>query len=188
MARRNGKGEERMPNGSSDLLNAFRHGSPEAFEAAFETLFHQHQRAVYGWILRIVRNTAAAEDLTVETFWRIHRAHDRFQPECPFGPWARRIATRTALDWLRAQRPEVELTAQIADALPSAPVGNPGIAAEIRSKTALAFGRFLEAQAGHQRRCAVPGRRLRAVLGARGCIQERIWTHRGRAQHVLAAG
>jgi len=131
-----------MPDGSSNVpdsvLHRFRAGDLDGFEA----LFREHQRPVYGWILRIVRNTAAAEDLTVETFWRIHRARDRFQPEYPFGPWARRIATRAALDWLRAQRPEVELTAQIAGALPSAPTGNPGIAAEIRSKTALAFGRL----------------------------------------------
>jgi len=33
-----------MGNGASGLLNAFRQGSPEAFDAAFETLFHQHQR------------------------------------------------------------------------------------------------------------------------------------------------
>lgn len=123
---------------SGNLLQRFRDGDLDAFEA----LFREHQRPVYGWILRIVRNTAAAEDLTVETFWRIHRAHDRFQPEFPFGPWARRIATRVALDWLRAQRPEVELTAEIASTLPSASEGNPGIAAEIRSKTALAFSRL----------------------------------------------
>ena len=131
-----------MPDGSSgvpdSVLHRFRQGDLEAFE----TLFREHQRPVYGWILRIVRNTAAAEDLTVETFWRIYRAHDRFQPEYPFGPWARRIATRAALDWLRAQRPEVELTAEMARTLPSAPTGNPGIAAEIRCKTALAFSRL----------------------------------------------
>ena len=127
-----------MESGASGVLNDFRQGDVDAFEA----LFRLHQRAVYGWILRIVRNAAAAEDLTVETFWRIHRAHDRFQPEYPFGPWARRIATRAALDWLRAQRPEVELTAEMARTLPSAPTGNPGIAAEIRCKTALAFSRL----------------------------------------------
>jgi len=120
------------------MLQRFRDGDLDAFEA----LFREHQRPVYGWILRIVRNTAAAEDLTVETFWRIHRAHDRFQPEYPFGPWARRIATHVALDWLRAQRPETELTAELAGTLPSASAGNPGIAAEIRLKTALAFSRL----------------------------------------------
>ncbi len=131
-----------MADGSSSvpgsLLHRFRQGDLDAFEE----LFREHQRPVYGWILRIVRNAAAAEDLTVETFWRIHRAHDRFQPEYPFGPWARRIATRAALDWLRAQRPEVDLTAQIVDALPSSRTGNPAISAEIRSKAALAFARL----------------------------------------------
>ncbi len=131
-----------MADGSSgvslSVLHRFRQGGLDAFEA----LFREHQRAVYGWILRMVRNTAAAEDLTVETFWRIHRAHERFQPEFPFGPWARRIATRVALDWLRAQRPEVELTAEMAGTLPSASQGDPGIAAEIRLKTAQAFGRL----------------------------------------------
>ena len=54
-----------MPDGSStvpgSVLQQFRDGDLDAFEA----LFREHQRPVYGWILRIVRNTAAAEDLTV---------------------------------------------------------------------------------------------------------------------------
>ena len=131
-----------MLDGSSSVTGSvfdrFREGDLDAFEA----LFREHQRSVFGWILRMVRNAATAEDLTVETFWRIHRACDRFQPDRPFAPWARQIATNVALDWLRAQRPEVELTAEMAGALPSASVGDPGIAAEIRQKTALAFGRL----------------------------------------------
>lgn len=127
-----------MPDGSNSVLDRFRQGDLGAFEA----LFRDHQRAVYGWILRIVRNPATAEDLTVETFWRIHRARARFQPARPFQPWARRIATRAALDWLRARRPEVELTAQAALELPAAPASDPGIAAEIRLRTAQAFARL----------------------------------------------
>ena len=73
---------------------------------AFESLFRLHQRAVYVWILRIVRNPTAAEELVVETFWRIYRARARFDAARDFAPWARRIATRVALDWLRAQRTE----------------------------------------------------------------------------------
>jgi RNA polymerase sigma-70 factor (ECF subfamily) len=122
----------------SSVLERFRVGDLDAFEA----LFREHQRAVYGWILRIVRNAATAEDLTVETFWRIHRARDRFELGRPFAPWARRIATRVALDWLRTQRPEVELTPEMANALPSVSAGDPGIAAEIHQKTALAFARL----------------------------------------------
>ena len=47
--------------------------------------------AVYGWILRIVRNVPAAEDLTVETFWRIYQARARFEAARGFDPWARAL-------------------------------------------------------------------------------------------------
>src|SRR5262249_4018101 len=89
-----------------DCLVQFRRGDARESEAAFETLFRRHQRQVRGWILRIVRDPGAADELTVETFWRIYRARDRFEPERGFEPWARRIATRAALDWLRSQKPE----------------------------------------------------------------------------------
>ncbi|MCL4523629.1 MAG: hypothetical protein M1453_07875 [Acidobacteria bacterium] len=76
-----------------ELLEQFVHGNLDAFEA----LFRQFQREVYGWILRIVRDPAAAEEITVETFWRIYRSHGRFDPAHSFGAWARRIATNAAL-------------------------------------------------------------------------------------------
>jgi RNA polymerase sigma-70 factor (ECF subfamily) len=123
---------------SENVLVRFRQGDLDAFES----LFREHQRSVYGWILRIVRDPGAAEDLTVETFYRIHRAHARFESARAFEPWARRIATRAALDWLRARRPESGITdLDVAD-LPSAPVPDPGIAAEVRLKTAQAFARL----------------------------------------------
>ena len=126
-----------MPERPENVLDRYRQGDLDAFEA----LFRQHQRAIYGWIFRIVRDTAAADDLTVETFWRIHCARARFDPSRPFEPWARRIATRLALDWLRARRPETELDESTA-ALPASAAADPGIAAEIRLKTAQAFARL----------------------------------------------
>lgn len=88
------------------LLERFAAGDVDAFEA----LFRQYQGEVYRWLMRIVRNTAVAEDLTVETFWRMHRAHARFDPakgNC--GAWLRRIATNAAIDHLRHSRREVPL-------------------------------------------------------------------------------
>lgn len=127
-----------MRNESSDVLNRFRIGNLDAFE----TLFRQHQRAVYGWILRIVRNPATAEDLTVETFWRIYQAHARFEPSRGFEGWARRIATHVALDWMRSRRVENELTTELS-LDPAAPaIADPAISAEIRQQTALAFERL----------------------------------------------
>src|ERR1700740_3427809 len=99
-----------MSSGTSNVLDDFRQGTAETFDDAFETLFRIHQRSVYRWLLRIVRDPAAAEDLTVETFWRIYRAHTCFEPARGFEPWARTIATRVALDWLRTRRPETDLT------------------------------------------------------------------------------
>src|SRR5208337_4906829 len=131
------EGGGRMGNESSDVLNAFRQGDVDAFE----TLFRLHQRAVYGWILRIVRNPAAAEDLTVETFWRIYQARARFEGSRAFEPWARRIATHAALDWLRVQRPESELTEAVMSAQ-MVSSADPGVTAEIRVKTAEAFMRL----------------------------------------------
>jgi RNA polymerase sigma factor (sigma-70 family) len=127
-----------MQNGSSSVLNDFRQGSMDAFE----TLFRQHQRAVYGWILRIVRNPATADELTVETFWRIYRAHARFDPSRGFEGWARRIATHAALDWMRSTRTEHQLSAEL-QADPAAPaIGDPVVIAELRHKTTLAFQRL----------------------------------------------
>jgi RNA polymerase sigma-70 factor, ECF subfamily len=87
------------------LLEQFAAGDLEAFEA----LFREHQREVYAWVVRIVRDHGIAEDLTVETFWRIYRARARFDPAGNFQGWVRRIATNAALDYLRSARHETEL-------------------------------------------------------------------------------
>jgi len=111
---------------------------------AFESLFRQYQREVYGWIVRIVRDPAAAEDLTIETFWRIHRAHARFDPRCSFGAWARRIATNVAIDFLKSARVrEVPLDPKLPAQPPSTWGGaNPAIQREVRERAHLAFNQL----------------------------------------------
>ena len=111
-------------------------------EAAFAALFSRHQRAVYGWILRIVRDPGTAEDLTIETFFRIHRAHARFDPAREFEPWARRIATHAALDWMRAQRPETVMAEEFFAGLSLPQASDPALTAEIRRAVWLALGRL----------------------------------------------
>jgi RNA polymerase sigma-70 factor (ECF subfamily) len=109
-----------------ELLERFAQGDLEAFEA----LFRQFQGEVYGWIVRIVRDVGSAEDLTVETFWRIHRAHARFNPQRSFGAWARRIATNVALDHLKRARREVTLPKDIAARVRP----DPAISREVRDR------------------------------------------------------
>jgi RNA polymerase sigma-70 factor (ECF subfamily) len=83
-----------------DLLERFASGDLEAFER----LFQQHHAEVHRWLVRLVRDPGAAEDLTVEVFWRVYRAHARFDPRRSFEAWARRIASNAALDHLRRTR------------------------------------------------------------------------------------
>ena len=83
--------------------------------AAFETLFRAHQHEVYGWIVRVVRDRAAAEDLTIETFWRAYRSRSRFDPARSFGAWMRRIAINVAIDHLERSPRDRESAPDAAD-------------------------------------------------------------------------
>ncbi len=106
---------------------------------AFETLFREYQGAVYGWIVRIVRDPAAAEDLTLETFWRIYRARARFDPRRPFAAWARRIATNLALEHLSRRPAEKPLDDGVAALAAATPTPDPAIRADVRAKVLAAF-------------------------------------------------
>ncbi len=114
-----------------ELLERFTLGQLEAFE----TLFRQFQGAVYAWIVRIVRDAGVAEDLTVETFWRIYRARTRFDAAGNFGAWARRIATNVALDHLKTVRREVPLP----ENLQQGKSPDAAVLQEIRDRIARAF-------------------------------------------------
>jgi RNA polymerase sigma factor (sigma-70 family) len=117
-----------------ELLERFARGDRDAFEA----LFRQHQREVFAWCMRIVRERAAAEDVTAEAFWKMYRAHGRFDPSRSFGAWARRIATNLALDHLRKTRRETPLGRE-----PAAEANeNPGEQREQRKHITAAFGRL----------------------------------------------
>lgn len=127
-----------MRDDANSVLSKFRQGDADAFE----TLFRTHQRSVQGWVLRIVRDLSAAEDVTIEAFWRMHQAHARFDPERGFEPWARRIATHAALDWFRRRKPESDLPPEQWDVVPAADGGDPAITSELRDKTVQAFARL----------------------------------------------
>lgn len=121
----------------SEVLQQFAAGEL----SAFETLFRQHQSEVYGWIVCIVRDPSTAEDLTIETFWRIYRAHARFDPSRSFAAWARRIATNVAIDYLKSKPGrETQSDEEMAEGFaPGHRNANPAVQREIRERTRLAF-------------------------------------------------
>ena len=117
-----------------ELLKRFKEGDVDAFE----TLFRQFQAEVYGWIVQIVRDRGIAEDLTIETFWRIYKARGRFDTNSAFGAWARRIATNLAIDHIRVRRRDEELP----DELPSAKALDSSIRKETHQMIRRAFHRL----------------------------------------------
>ena len=117
-----------------ELLKRFQRGDIDAYE----TLFRQFQGEVYGWIVQIVRDPGVAEDLTIETFWRIYKARGRFNSEASFGAWARRIAVNLAIDHIRRRRTEQELSGETM----AIELADPAVRREIREKVASAFRRL----------------------------------------------
>jgi len=114
---------------------------------AFEMLFRQYQGEVYRCIARIVRDRGAAEELMIETFWRIYHQRQRFDAQRSFGQWARRIATRVAIDYLRSGVQPLEPLGQqgrraqaTADNQADAQAADPVQQGEIRERIERAFG------------------------------------------------
>lgn len=75
---------------------------PYSEQAAFKALFLEHYARVYQVLFRLVGERGAAEDLALETFWRLWA-----QPPARgdnIGGWLYRVATRLGYNALRAAR------------------------------------------------------------------------------------
>jgi RNA polymerase sigma-70 factor (ECF subfamily) len=78
--------------------------------AALEVLYDRHGATVLGFALRIVGERTAAEDVLQETFWRVWKNAETFQPQRgSFTSWLFRIARNLAIDVYRRRnvRPQV---------------------------------------------------------------------------------
>ena len=72
--------------------------------SAMELLLARYQRAIHGYLYRMVQNSSAAEDLTQDTFLRVYRARINYQVSAKFSSWLYRIATNLAMNWIRDHR------------------------------------------------------------------------------------
>jgi RNA polymerase sigma-70 factor (ECF subfamily) len=87
--------------------------SDAAQEAGFERLFQEHWGRVVGVLFRLVGDPDEAEDLALETFWRLHCRPpaelealngEPVPAEQRLGGWLYRVATRLGYNALRARR------------------------------------------------------------------------------------
>lgn len=75
-------------------------------DAALGDVYDLGAPAVFTFLMKLCRDRPLAEDLTQETFLRIHRARGLYRPGAAVLPWAYTIARHLFLDNVRARRPE----------------------------------------------------------------------------------
>lgn len=71
---------------------------------AFQRLFEQHHRRVYGLVLRLAGDVDTAQDLTQDVFIQLWNNLRSFRGESKFSTWLHTVATRVAITELRKHR------------------------------------------------------------------------------------
>jgi len=79
-------------------------------DAALAEVYDFGSPAVFTFLLRLCGERPLAEDLTQETFLRIHRARGLYRAGAPVLPWAFTIARRLFLDNVRSRHAEVSIS------------------------------------------------------------------------------
>src|SRR5579871_1677481 len=85
------------------LLKGARAGG-EPRRAALQAIYARHRDEVMGFLVRLLRDHALAEDVLQEAFLRVHVNLDRFDGSRPFRPLLFEIVRNTGLDTLRRRR------------------------------------------------------------------------------------
>jgi len=69
--------------------------------AAFTSLVRRHKTPIFNFVLRLVRASSAAEDLTQDVFVKVVQSASDFKHESRFSTWAYTIARNLCIDHLR---------------------------------------------------------------------------------------
>ncbi len=93
------------------LFERYRGGDIEALRAVIE----RHHDDLLGFLIRLVGDRHAAEDVFQDTFLQIHHSASTFDATRRFRPWLFTIAANKGRDYLRrkGRRHELELSAPI---------------------------------------------------------------------------
>ena len=87
--------------------------SVERAPISFESLFHEYWHPIYRLLVRLVSDPSEAEDLALETFFRLYQRHPVPEKEFNTRGWLQRVATNLALHSIRSfkRRERYELNA-----------------------------------------------------------------------------
>jgi RNA polymerase sigma-70 factor, ECF subfamily len=95
---------------------------------AMQVLFARHHVRIYRFVLRLLRDEMAAEDVISEVFLDVWRQASRFEGRSAVSTWLIAIARFKALSTLRKRREE-GLDEEMAESIEE-PSDNPGLAVE----------------------------------------------------------
>lgn len=99
-------------------------GSEEQRSIEFVRLFQQHERKIYGYILALVPNFVAADEISQETNLRLWEQFDRFDRGTNFGIWACTVAYYQVLKYRKAgTRNRVRFDSRLIETLAGRAVG-----------------------------------------------------------------
>ncbi|MEO7190095.1 MAG: RNA polymerase sigma factor [Vicinamibacterales bacterium] len=86
-----------MTAGDRDIVVAVLGGDRDAFGL----IVHRYQGRLFGLVLMMVRQPAAAEEVTQDAFVRAFIHLGQYDANRPFYPWLAAVAVRLAQNWLR---------------------------------------------------------------------------------------
>lgn len=90
--------------------------APRVGDVVFDRLYRSSRDDVYAYVASLLRDSAAAEEVTAAAFERAYRKRRRFDPERGEPrAWLFGIARNAALDELRRRGRQAELTAEPED-------------------------------------------------------------------------
>ncbi|MGH2522774.1 MAG: sigma-70 family RNA polymerase sigma factor [Anaerolineales bacterium] len=109
---------QKMPGESATRAERAQRAQPAERESDFEAVFVEHYPRVYGALFRLVGDRAEAEDLTLETFWRLwQRPPETLRRPAAHGDdnlggWLYRVAMRLGYNALRGAKRRVRYEEQ----------------------------------------------------------------------------
>jgi RNA polymerase sigma-70 factor (ECF subfamily) len=161
--------------------------------AALGELFDRYRPPLFLFLLRMIGDRSAAEDLVQEAFWRLWQHRAGFDPERSFSTWLYTIARRLAWNQMQSAGHRTKRFSELSEAEQERLCGRPdgggepspeasALAADHRARVQAAL-RSLPAD---QRLCLVlreyEGRSHREIGAILGCSEgnARVLTHRAR--------
>jgi RNA polymerase sigma-70 factor (ECF subfamily) len=94
-------------------------------EEAFQQLYHRYQPMIYNYILRLIHQKNAAEELLQDTFLATWQGARKFRGQSSVKTWIFRIAHYKAVSWLRKHQKANQTTEFSPDLLIASPEPSP---------------------------------------------------------------